>query len=103
MEHLGSGVRRILEKYDASVFHFSENFLRIVYPYAQGYEFAESNGGVNEVFVYIQNHPLCRIPAIVQATGISERSIQRTIKALKAEGVIEFVGAPKTGGYRLIQ
>jgi predicted HTH transcriptional regulator len=37
VEQLGSGVPRILQAYDASAFHFTENFLRIVLPFAEGY------------------------------------------------------------------
>ena len=57
------------------------------------------NGGVNPVLEFSQNNPLCRIPAVVEATGISKRTVERIIKKLKEDGVIEFVGAPKTGGY----
>lgn len=32
VEQLGSGIPRILEVYDKDSFHFSENFLRVVYP-----------------------------------------------------------------------
>jgi len=33
VEHIGSGIPRILKKYDRSAFNFSTNFLRITYPY----------------------------------------------------------------------
>jgi len=35
VEHIGSGIPRILRKYDRSVFNFSTNFLRITYPYPE--------------------------------------------------------------------
>ena len=35
VEHIGSGIPRILKKYDRSVFIFSTNFLRITYPYPE--------------------------------------------------------------------
>ena len=35
VEHIGSGIPRILKKYDQSVFNFSTNFLRITYPYPE--------------------------------------------------------------------
>ena len=37
VEYLGSGIPRILQKYDVSVFQFSENFTRIVFPFEEGY------------------------------------------------------------------
>jgi predicted HTH transcriptional regulator len=114
-------VTRILRKYDASVFHLSDNFTRIVFPYETGYsESSEvspsstpqviadegvSDGvseGVKKVFVFIRNNPLCRVPRIAKGTGIPVKTVERYIRKLKAEGKIEFTGAPKTGGYRLI-
>ena len=35
MEHLGSGVPRILESYDRDCFKFSDNFLRMTFPAAE--------------------------------------------------------------------
>jgi len=35
VEHIGSGIPRILKKYDRSAFNFSTNFLRITYPYPE--------------------------------------------------------------------
>lgn len=36
-EHLGSGMNRILRAYDKSIFHLSENFVEIVFPYEEEY------------------------------------------------------------------
>lgn len=60
-------------------------------------------GGVNPVLEFIQNNPMCRIPSIVEATGISKRTVERIIKELKDQNKIEFTGAPKNGGYRVKQ
>jgi ATP-dependent DNA helicase RecG len=37
VEHLGSGMNRILRAYDKSIFHLSENFVEIVFPYEEDY------------------------------------------------------------------
>jgi predicted HTH transcriptional regulator len=117
VEYLGSGIPRILQKYDTSVFHFTENFLRIVYQYEEG--FAESpvlttqgltdegvsegvSEGVKTVLAFIRTNTLCRVPAIAKGTGMPEKTVERHIRRLKEQGKIEFTGAPKTGGYRLI-
>ncbi len=60
------------------------------------------NEGVNRVLAYIKKHPLCRVPAIALGTGIPEKSVERHVKNLRVLKKIEFTGAPKTGGYRLI-
>lgn len=33
VEHLGSGMGRILKKYDKSIFTISQNYIKIVFPY----------------------------------------------------------------------
>lgn len=33
VEHIGSGIPRILKKYDRSIFNFTTNFLRVVFPF----------------------------------------------------------------------
>ena len=60
------------------------------------------SGGVNIVSEFILNNPMSRIPTIVSGTGISKRSVERIIKKLREEGVVEFIGAPKTGGYSVV-
>ncbi len=37
VEHLGSGMSRILSHYPADIFSFSEHFLEVSFPFAQGY------------------------------------------------------------------
>jgi predicted HTH transcriptional regulator len=37
VEHPGSGIPRILEKYDPSIYHFTANFILVVFPFAEGY------------------------------------------------------------------
>lgn len=44
-----------------------------------------------------------RVPAMVKALGLSDRTIRRLLDELKADGLVEFVGAPKTGFYRRTQ
>ena len=35
VEHIGSGIPRILKKYDRSIFNFTTNFLRVTFPYPE--------------------------------------------------------------------
>ena len=35
VEHIGSGIPRILKKYEKSIFNFSANFLRIIFPFPE--------------------------------------------------------------------
>jgi ATP-dependent DNA helicase RecG len=127
VEYLGFGIPRILQKYDASVFQLTDNFLRIAYKYEEGFDQDHTpgitnttaqvtaqgiadegvNGGVSEgvktVLAFIRQNPLSRVPAIAKGTAIPGKTIERYIKKLKEQGKIEFTGAPKTGGYRMIE
>lgn len=55
-----------------------------------------------KILAVIQSSPTLRIPGIANATGMSQATTKRVIETLKAEGKIEFVGATKTGCYRLL-
>ncbi len=53
---------------------------------------------VGVVREYIRLHPGCRVNAMVDALGVSRRTLERVLQSLKREGV-EFRGAPRNGGY----
>ena len=63
------------------------------------------NGGVNdgvtpeEVSEFIRRNPGLRANAIAAALAIPARSLERHLKRLREENVIEFRGAPRNGGY----
>lgn len=58
-----------------------------------------ASGGVNDVLDYLKAHPGARTNEIASALGIAERTLQRMLKKLKGEQTLAFKGAPKTGGY----
>lgn len=57
------------------------------------------NVGVNGLLPYIQSHPGQRAGDIATAFKLTQRTIERWLKQLKEDGLIEFRGATKTGGY----
>lgn len=66
------------------------------------------NGGVNGgvsggVFAAITKHPGMRVPSLVDLLGMSRRSVERCLAELVARNLVEFRGAPKNGGYFVIQ
>lgn len=67
------------------------------------------NGGVNdgvtpeEVSEFIRRNPGLRANAIAAALAIPVRSLERHLKRLREENVIEFRGAPRNGGYFRIE
>ena len=59
------------------------------------------NGGVTpeDVSEFIRRNPGLRANAIAAALAIPVRSLERHLKRLREENVIEFRGAPRNGGY----
>jgi predicted HTH transcriptional regulator len=59
------------------------------------------NGGVGNLLAHIESHPGQKVAQIAVALGVPLRTAERWLRQLKADGKIEFRGAPKTGGYHL--
>jgi len=51
------------------------------------------------VLAVVRRNPGLRVPAIARATGYSPATVKRAVVALRHAGLVEFRGAPKTGGY----
>ena len=61
------------------------------------------NGKVNgKVNGWISAHPGCKRMELVKAIGKSARTVDRALAELTANRLIEFRGAPKTGGYHAL-
>ena len=103
VEHLGSGLNRILEVYDKDSFVIRQNYLKNIFYKNEKPLDVKVNEGVNEgvKFLYelIQAKPNNRSTFFVKELGTSVKNIERWLKQLKDEDKIEFKGAPKTGGY----
>ena len=57
------------------------------------------NEGVNALQSLISTQPGLRAPTLAQTLNTSTKTIERWLKQLKAQGLVEFRGATKTGGY----
>jgi len=44
VEQLGSGMKRIMEVYDESIFEFTPNFMFVTFPFEQGFNESDVNG-----------------------------------------------------------
>ena len=53
------------------------------------------------VYKYITQHPNCKEHEITKKLKVSSATTNRILKLLKDEGLIEYVGSKKTGGYRV--
>ncbi|MDL2239140.1 LytTR family transcriptional regulator DNA-binding domain-containing protein [Bacteroidales bacterium OttesenSCG-928-K22] len=61
------------------------------------------NAKTNEVFLFIRAHNGCQKSTINEALGYPLKSIEKYIDTLKYHKLVEFRGAPKTGGYYVIE
>lgn len=65
------------------------------------------NGGINfedkenKIISYLKNNPSALTDEISLKTDIPVRTVQRIIKSLKEEGIIERVGSKKTGFWKV--
>jgi biotin operon repressor len=57
----------------------------------------------DQIVVLIQSGERLRVPGFAQKLKCSDKTVSRALDALRAEGRVEFVGASRTGYYRLIE
>ena len=55
-----------------------------------------------DIHHYIANNSNCKLNDIVSGTQIPKSTITRYLKEMQDEGLIEYVGSKKTGGYRVV-
>ena len=99
IEKYGSGfirIRKALRDYPEIEFEIKEFAGGVMATFAQR---EGLNVGVNELLAYVESHPGQRAGEMAVAFKLTQRTIERWLKQLKEKGLIEFRGAPKTGGY----
>ena len=97
VEHLGLGLNRILKVYSKDSFYIKQNFMRNIF--YKNLEPIENNEGVKSLYELIENNPNRKTPFFAKKLNTSVKNIERWIKQLRDKDKIEFIGAPKTGGY----
>ena len=102
VEHLGSGLNRILEAYDKDSFVIKQNYMKNIFYKNETPLDGVVSGGVTELLEFIQTNPGLKANELSKHIDTPLRTVQRWLKQLKDENKIEFQGAPKTGGYVVI-
>ena len=69
--------------------------------YSQDSELKENKNSADSVFTFISDHPDCKGSDITDHFHTSLSTVNRILAQLKEEGLIEYVGSKKTGGYRV--
>jgi len=116
---LGSGTLRMVKDcrkngFKSPVWVEKNNIIKLTFPGVSYHKKSEGvsegvNEGVNEgvekelieIIAFLRANPERRVPEIAEYLGKGISTIERYLKILKNNGFIEFIGAPKTGGYQL--
>lgn len=112
VEHMGTGIIRILSKYDSSIFSFSSNFIKVVIPYS----FKTNSEVINEnpidnfkeiskrqkrIIEIIRDNASITQEEMASILNISRFTIIREIKVLEEKGIIKRIGSNKTGNWKI--
>ncbi|MCL2131164.1 MAG: transcriptional regulator [Lentimicrobiaceae bacterium] len=55
-----------------------------------------------QIYAFIEQNPLVKIATIEEFTKKSDKTVRRYLKILKDNGLIEYIGSDKTGGYKIV-
>ena len=108
VEHLGTGIRKILRRYDKSIYHFYPHFITVSIKYEQNefeYETIKKKKvnidnltSVQESIIkLIMDKPNITQPQMANMLNVTERTIRNHLKYLIDNNYIKRVGSKKTG------
>ena len=105
VEQLGSGMSRILKVYDKDIFHISDHFIKVVFPFSvTGIHRGIDNGtdnGIDNLLVILAEKPTITIKDMSEQLGFSVRKVNRIMKGLRESGKITRVGSDRKGSWKI--
>ena len=114
VEQLGSGMSRILKEYDKSIFHISEHFIKVEFPFSlpketiiiangddNGNETGNDNLEIWKVMEILSENPSITAKQMAKQMNISPRKVSRLIKELKEIGKIVRIGSHRKGYWKI--
>lgn len=116
VEHLGSGMLRIMKHYDRSNFIITPNFMRVVLPFSTRAELGdvvndEINDELNDeiklskteksVYDIIKDNPVATMNDIANIIGKSKKTVERAIYKLMDMNIVARIGAKKDGHWQI--
>jgi predicted HTH transcriptional regulator len=117
VEYLGSGLPRILKAYPPEVFSFSENFLRMVFPFEAVVDLSlredehearekareKTREKTREKLIYaLQENPTLTAEELAVLLSITPKGVEWQLSRLKSEGVLRRVGPAKGGHWQVV-
>jgi predicted HTH transcriptional regulator len=107
VEHLGSGIPRILKAYDASVFEIRESYLRVIFPYREGFTTTDgsdksSDKSSDKILEMMKENPKISAKAMAEILQLTPRAVEKQIADLKTQGFVKRVGERKGGHWEIM-
>ena len=117
VEHLGTGIRRILKKYDKSIYNFFPHFIRVSIKYNQNeFKYNKSSKEVRKIsysnmeltnvqigiIKLVEDSPNITQDEMAKLLGVTSRTIRNHIKHLVENEYIKRIGADKNGKWIVI-
>ena len=110
VEQMGTGILKILNKYDANCFEFFPNFIRVTFPYNNNkfdikekikipYDTTISLS--DKILKLIENDPQITQEKMAMILDTTRRTIQRNIKELKDKNLLSRDGSKKSGQWEV--
>ena len=108
VEQLGSGMSRILKVYEKNIFHISEHFIKVEFPFslpqvANIIASGDDNGNDDELkaLEILKNDSSITAKQMAERMNISPRKVSRLIKELKDKEKIVRVGSDRKGYWKI--
>ena len=114
VEHMGTGIIRILEKYDPDVFTFSSNFIKVTLPFFNPEKGKEQNNISSDPDINISERQLQIVNLILNRPGITQEemaqllnvsryTVIRDMKELTQKGVISKNASNGSGTWKVLK
>lgn len=114
VEHLGTGIRRILKKYNKNIYHFFPHFIRVSIKYNEN-KFEYNNINISHInssdltkigqgiIGLIKDRPNITQEEMANLLGVTSRTIRNHIRYLIDNEYIKRIGADKKGKWIIIE
>lgn len=114
VEQLGSGMSRILQSYDRSIFEISDHYIKAIFPFSipandGNVAIGDNNGDISgdnqsdsdKVLLLLEKEPDITAKKMSEQTGMSTRKISRIIRELRESKMINRVGSSRKGYWEI--
>jgi len=115
VEQLGSGMSRILKSYPKEIFHISDNFIKVTFPFADA-EVAPNttpnttpntapnklNETQKKILAMLMEDGSRTQKNMAELLGISVRAVKLAMKAMTDAGIIKREGSARKGSWRIL-